>query len=181
MASPDTLARSPLAEPGTRTAFLVIDTESVPDGRLLAAVKYPGENVGPEEAIERARAEQRETSWNGSDFIPVSFQFPVGVCVLRVGTDFALQAIACLDAPHFRPREIVKKFWLGVSCYKAKLVTFNGRRFDMPLLELAALVDAGELRPEVDSVFPLTEARAAFERVAAPGKRGKVVLEVDGG
>jgi NADPH:quinone reductase-like Zn-dependent oxidoreductase len=46
------------------------------------------------------------------------------------------------------------------------------------LLELGALVDAGELRPEVDSVFPLTEARAAFERVAAPGKRGKVVLEV---
>ena len=40
------------------------------------------------------------------------------------------------------------------------------------------LVDAGELRAEVDSVFPLTEARAAFERVAARGKRGKVVLEV---
>jgi NADPH:quinone reductase-like Zn-dependent oxidoreductase len=43
------------------------------------------------------------------------------------------------------------------------------------------LVDAGELRPEVDSVFPLTEARAAFERVAARGKRGKVVLEVGSG
>jgi NADPH:quinone reductase-like Zn-dependent oxidoreductase len=48
------------------------------------------------------------------------------------------------------------------------------------LLELGALVEAGELRPEVDTVFPLTEARAAFERVAAPGKRGKVVLEVGG-
>jgi NADPH:quinone reductase-like Zn-dependent oxidoreductase len=46
------------------------------------------------------------------------------------------------------------------------------------LLELAALVDAGELRAEVDSVFPLTEAGAAFDRVAARGKRGKVVLEV---
>ena len=49
------------------------------------------------------------------------------------------------------------------------------------LLELGSLVDAGELRPEVDSVFPLTEARAAFERVAARGKRGKVVLEVGSG
>jgi NADPH:quinone reductase-like Zn-dependent oxidoreductase len=46
------------------------------------------------------------------------------------------------------------------------------------LSELTALVDAGELRTEVDSVFPLTEAGAAFERVAARGKRGKVVLEV---
>jgi NADPH:quinone reductase-like Zn-dependent oxidoreductase len=48
------------------------------------------------------------------------------------------------------------------------------------LTELTALVDAGELRTEVDSVFPLTEAPAAFERVAARGKRGKVVLDVAG-
>ena len=68
MALADLFARGPAPAPETaaRTAFLVIDTESVPDGRLLSAVKYPGENVSPEEAIERARAEQRETSWNGS-------------------------------------------------------------------------------------------------------------------
>ena len=46
------------------------------------------------------------------------------------------------------------------------------------LLELRALADAGELHAEVDSVFPLREAAAAFERVAGRGKRGKVVLEV---
>jgi NADPH:quinone reductase-like Zn-dependent oxidoreductase len=46
------------------------------------------------------------------------------------------------------------------------------------LLELRTLVDAGQLRVEVDSVFPLAEALAAFERVASRGKRGKVVLEV---
>jgi len=46
------------------------------------------------------------------------------------------------------------------------------------LTELTALVDAGRLRAEVDSVFPLTDARSAFERVATRGKRGKVVLEV---
>jgi NADPH:quinone reductase-like Zn-dependent oxidoreductase len=46
------------------------------------------------------------------------------------------------------------------------------------LQELSALVDAGELRVEVDSVFPLTEVEAAFERVSGRGKRGKVVLEV---
>jgi predicted PolB exonuclease-like 3'-5' exonuclease len=62
--------------------------------------------------------------------------------VARVGTDFGLQAITCLDAPHYRSREITKKFWLGMAHYSenrpAKLVTFNGRGFDMPLLELAA-------------------------------------------
>jgi predicted PolB exonuclease-like 3'-5' exonuclease len=138
MALADTFSRLASQDASTRTAFLVVDTESVPDGRLLSAVKYAGENLSPEEAVERARGEAREASWSGSDFLPVTFQVPVGVCVLRVGTDFTLQSLACLDSPHFRPREIVKKFWLGVSCYKAKLVTFNGRAFDMPLLELAA-------------------------------------------
>jgi NADPH:quinone reductase-like Zn-dependent oxidoreductase len=46
------------------------------------------------------------------------------------------------------------------------------------LEELAGLVDAGEVRAAVDSVYPLEEARAAFERVMGSGKRGKVVLEV---
>ncbi len=46
------------------------------------------------------------------------------------------------------------------------------------LVELAQLADSGKLEVAVDSVFPLAEARAAFERVAARGKRGKVVLQV---
>jgi len=46
------------------------------------------------------------------------------------------------------------------------------------LIELAAIVDAGELRPAIDSVFPLSEAPAAFERSMASGKHGKVVLRV---
>jgi NADPH:quinone reductase-like Zn-dependent oxidoreductase len=46
------------------------------------------------------------------------------------------------------------------------------------LAELVGLADARALRPVIDSRFPLAEARAAFERVQGPGKRGKVVLDV---
>jgi NADPH:quinone reductase-like Zn-dependent oxidoreductase len=46
------------------------------------------------------------------------------------------------------------------------------------LAELARLADERTVRPRVDSVFPLAEARSAFERVAMPGKRGKVVLQI---
>jgi hypothetical protein len=122
-----------------QTGFLIFDTESVPDGGLLHRVKYPQEILTPEQAIERAQAEAREQSQTGSDFLPVTFQVPVAVCVLRVATDYSLQGLACLDAPHFRTAEIVRQFWRGVGHYKgAKLVTFNGRGFDLPLLELAA-------------------------------------------
>jgi NADPH:quinone reductase-like Zn-dependent oxidoreductase len=46
------------------------------------------------------------------------------------------------------------------------------------LVEISRLVDEGVLRPAIDSVFPLAEAPAAFERSLASGKRGKVVLRV---
>ena len=46
------------------------------------------------------------------------------------------------------------------------------------LAELARLVDEGVVKPQIDSVFPLAEARSAFERVMEPDKRGKVVLRV---
>jgi NADPH:quinone reductase-like Zn-dependent oxidoreductase len=46
------------------------------------------------------------------------------------------------------------------------------------LVEIARLTDGGELRPLVDSVFPLDQAQAAFEHSMKPGKRGKVVLRV---
>jgi NADPH:quinone reductase-like Zn-dependent oxidoreductase len=48
------------------------------------------------------------------------------------------------------------------------------------LVEIAALADRGRLRPVVDAVFPLEEARAAFERSLTAGGRGKIVLDVAG-
>ena len=48
------------------------------------------------------------------------------------------------------------------------------------LVKIARLVEAGVIWPLIDSVFPLSDARAAFERSLARGKRGKVVLRVSG-
>ena len=44
-----------------------------------------------------------------------------------------------LDDPQYRPHVITKHFWDGWKAYKQpSLVSFNGRSFDLPLLELAA-------------------------------------------
>lgn len=125
------------ADPG----WLVFDCESIPDGRLLQIVKYPSETLTPEQAVARAQAEAMDKA--GSDFLPVTFQIPIAVTMLRVGVDHALQAIACLDAPQGRPRAISEQFWAGLEHYRrcwpsVQIVTFNGRGFDLPLLELAA-------------------------------------------
>jgi predicted PolB exonuclease-like 3'-5' exonuclease len=121
------------------TAFLIFDAESVPDGVLLSKVKYRTENLSAEEAVARAQAEARAASATGSDFLPVSWQVPVAVCVARVSADYRLLALQCLAEPNYRPEEITKQFWKGLDHYKkTKLITFNGRGFDMPLMELAA-------------------------------------------
>jgi NADPH:quinone reductase-like Zn-dependent oxidoreductase len=48
------------------------------------------------------------------------------------------------------------------------------------LAELAALADRGALRPAIDAVFPLADARAAFERSLAGHGPGKIVLRIGG-
>ena len=130
-----------MAEPNNHAnpRYLIFDCESIPDGKLLNLVKYADHNYSPEEAIVRAQEEARAVTPN-SDFLPVTFQIPVAICVLRIGADLCLQAIRCLDGPHFRSRKMVEDFWKGLNHYgnRIQLVTFNGRCFDLPLLELAA-------------------------------------------
>lgn len=46
------------------------------------------------------------------------------------------------------------------------------------LTEIAQLAEAGDITPSIDSVFPLAEAREAFEQSMRRGKRGKVVLHI---
>jgi predicted PolB exonuclease-like 3'-5' exonuclease len=142
--TPTSQSKTGAAAPAVEPAFLVLDCESIPDGRLLAAVKYPDDNLSPEQAVRRAQEEARERSSTGSEFLPVTFQFPVALCILRVGADFSLQNINRLGEPDFHPRQIVEQFWSRLAQTRekfkerVKLVTFNGRGFDLPLLEMAA-------------------------------------------
>jgi NADPH:quinone reductase-like Zn-dependent oxidoreductase len=46
------------------------------------------------------------------------------------------------------------------------------------LKEIAALVDAGKLKPSVERVFKLSDAKHAHEHISGGHTRGKLVLEV---
>ena len=48
------------------------------------------------------------------------------------------------------------------------------------LIEIAQLIDAGEVKPVVDAVFPLARAKGAFERGLSGHNRGKLVLTIEG-
>ena len=117
--------------------YLVFDVESVADPVLVAKLRYPGEDIAPNDAVRAYRDELLEK--NGSDFIPYPYQLPVSIAVAKVAADFSLIDLVTLDEPEFRPHVITDLFWRGWQAYnQPTLVTFNGRGFDIPLLELAA-------------------------------------------
>ncbi len=117
--------------------YLVFDIESVADPLLVARLRYPGEAMEPAEAVRRYRAELMEKY--ETDFIPYPYQLPVCVAVAKVTSEFRLADLVLLDEPEFRPHVITENFWRGWEKYRRPtLVSFNGRGFDLPLLELAA-------------------------------------------
>jgi len=117
--------------------YLVFDVESVADAAPVARIRYPREPIEPAEAVRRYRAQLMEK--HDSDFVPYTFQVPISVAVAKVSEDFQLIDLVLLDDPEFRPHVIVEKFWRGWEAYRRPtLVSFNGRSFDIPLLELAA-------------------------------------------
>ncbi len=117
--------------------YLVFDTESVADAPLVNELRYASEGISDDEAVRRYRDELIEKY--ETDFIPYTYQIPVSVGVAKVAADFRLADLVTLDEPEYRPHVITENFWRGWEMYKRPtLVSFNGRTFDLPLLELAA-------------------------------------------
>lgn len=118
-------------------SYLIFDVETVADGDLIARAKYGGENLSGDEAAARYREELMAKF--GRDVLPPTWVLPTSVCIAKVGSDFRLIDLVALDAPEYRAFEMVRMFWEGWEHYKRPaFVTFNGRGYDLPVMELAA-------------------------------------------
>ncbi len=117
--------------------YLLFDIEAIADADLVSRIRYPGQGMGAPEALAQYRAEL--LAQNGKDILPVTFMLPVSVAIAKVTRDYRLLDLVTLDAPHYRPHVITRLFWQGWNHYgRPTLVTFNGRGYDVPVMELAA-------------------------------------------
>jgi NADPH:quinone reductase-like Zn-dependent oxidoreductase len=63
---------------------------------------------------------------------------------------------------------------------RARFVWFIVEPSGEQLRAIGDLIDAGQIQPVVSQVFPLAEARNAWEAAASGHAQGKIVLRVEG-
>ena len=117
--------------------YLVFDIETRVDKALLRTVLYRGDVMSDEDAYRRLRETQRLQY--GDDFIPMPFHVPISIAMGSVDAEHVLRQVEVLRADERGEDEIVRLFWNRLEEFDGTLVSFNGRGFDLPVLELHAL------------------------------------------
>lgn len=115
--------------------YLVYDIETVTDKRLLQKVLYPQMGGREEEAYQLHLSELAE---EGRDFINPSFHRPVVIAVVALNADFEISKIGLLGREGQDVRSLVEHFWETYNDHEPILVDFNGKGFDLRVLELWA-------------------------------------------
>jgi 3'-5' exonuclease len=118
-------------------SILVFDMETRVDKALLRAVHYRGQALTDEEAYERMRDELRRET--GGEFFPLVFHVPISIALACAGDDDILHSLEVLGADGLGEAGLVQAFWTRLEAFDGTLVSFNGRGFDLPVLELRAL------------------------------------------
>lgn len=115
--------------------YLVYDIETCVDKKLLNKVVYPGEGLTDEEAFQEQLAELAK---DNRDFINPAFHQPITLAAVAVKDDFSIQKIGLFGGESRTPRAIVQNFWEVYQNKLPTLVDFNGKGFDVRVLELWA-------------------------------------------
>jgi predicted PolB exonuclease-like 3'-5' exonuclease len=116
--------------------YLVYDIESIVDKNLLNRVCYAGSDLSDEEAYRFHVAELLKK--DGKTFVNAAFHIPVCLAVVAVEKDFSIQRIGLLGEGKRTPGAIVRHFWDMYNKGNFTLVDFNGRGYDIRLMELWA-------------------------------------------
>ncbi len=118
-------------------SYAVFDIETRIDKRLVNESLFRGRGLSDEAAFQEFRDELLRD--RGNDFFPLSFHVPVSIAVGSVAGDYQLLSVESLAENDYSEENLVREFWERVERFRGCLVTFNGRQFDLPVLELQAL------------------------------------------
>ena len=117
--------------------FAIFDIETRIDKSLLNRVFFAGQGLDDEQAYGRYLEARRERG--SSDFLPVTLHVPISIAVGDVADNHVLRSVESLALADYSEEKLVREFWERSERFSGCLVSFNGRVFDLPVLELHAL------------------------------------------
>ncbi|HUI28517.1 MAG TPA: 3'-5' exonuclease [Candidatus Kryptonia bacterium] len=117
--------------------YLVFDIETRVDKSLVRAIYRPDQATSDDQAYEAVR--QQLADEHGSDFIPTAFHVPICIALGSIDDDLKLVGIDVLGGELMNDRDLAAEFWTRLEGLAGTLLSFNGRGFDLPVLELQAL------------------------------------------
>lgn len=124
--------------------YLVYDIETITDKKLLQKVLYPEMEGKVEDAFQK---HVTELAAEGKDFINPAFHLPITIGVVALNADFEISKIGILGKDQNSPRTLVEHFWDTYNDYEPILVDYNGKGFDLRVLELWAFRLGLAIRP----------------------------------
>src|SRR5215510_3819385 len=117
--------------------YTIVDIETRIDKDLVRAIYFPHADILEEDAYTQVRERLRQEQ--GNDFFPLSFHIPISIAVGQVNDERVLTAVETVSEHDYSEEAIIRAFWQRLERFSGTLVTFNGRSFDLPVLELHAL------------------------------------------
>jgi predicted PolB exonuclease-like 3'-5' exonuclease len=122
--------------------LVTLDLETVPDEDLVSAVDGEPGRPYPEQ-VQRLLAERRARTGGRSDFLPLPYHRPVVACLLEAAESGGV--VSLTDALVWTDRQSPEAAFLEEAWRRldgASLVSFHGKAFDLPVLELRSLKHA---------------------------------------
>ena len=129
--------------------LVTFDLETVPDEALVSAVDGEPGRPYPEQ-VKRLVAERRARTGGRTDFLPLPYHRPVVACLLEATAEGGVVSLS--DALVWTDQRTTEAAFLLDAWQRlegASLVSFHGKGFDLPVLELRSLKHAVPKAPSV--------------------------------
>jgi len=111
----------------------------------------------------------------GGDYLPRNLQ-----CLAEDGRHVSIAVLNGPKAEIFIPLVMMRRLTLTGSTLRARSLSFKSLVADEIARTVWPHVEAGRLKPVIDSVFALTDAADAHARMDSGAHTGKIVLRIDG-